>query len=412
MCAATARPGTRPWARRLKAVGALFPFEPDWSQAVKVSRDFKTDIIVSRSGKEMRRALRNSPRKSFEYKVTVTGADARALQDFLVLNQASQVFIADPTQSAFSTTDLGIGYASVAVGGTMPAWLAPGAVVALRNGCASALATVGSVTGAVVDLVAAVAQDWPAGTRITPAYSGRLKAKIASGRPTSTVTVATIQFDVDPGSNLDGAPPAATQFFNSRELVLLTPNWGESVSNAFGHDFEVLDQDRGVVGYYQPIAYASRTWQATYLGANQAAMAAIEQWFERAKGRRGEFYMPTFSPDMLLASAIGATDTVIQVLGGGVLASYATDTVFRALMVQNLDGVQAFAKITGMIANGANTEIQLAAPLGVAFSLSDVQMVSWMPVWRHASDTMTSEWVTDGVAQNQLSLQTVEDLTP
>jgi hypothetical protein len=356
--------------------------------------------------------VRFTPRKSLDYTITVAGPSVATLHNFLVANQASTIQVADPTRQVLTTAGLAYGASAVAVNPPAASWLAAGVVIALRSGSLIDTGVVESIIGGVLTLEGNSTQTWPAGTRITPVLSGRLKTEMAAKRPASAAVQATIHIDVSPGSEILIDPPGPPQTFNDRELVLLTPNWAQDIEATYVHDFETLDFGRGVIGYYQPIAYAQRVIKATFLGRSAADMQAIEAWFERAKGQRGEFYMPTWDADLTLAAAIGATDTSFLVPGLEVFNTYATDTVFRAVMVLMQNGTQYFGKVSAITASGINTSIALTAALGTAINPAQVQMISWMPVWRHGTDTCTSEWLSDAVAQNQLTLRTVEDLQP
>ncbi len=59
------------------------PLLPNWSSAYTVEYAYKTDMFVSRSGREQRRALRTSPRKKIAFNASPHGSAFRALNDLM-----------------------------------------------------------------------------------------------------------------------------------------------------------------------------------------------------------------------------------------------------------------------------------------------------------------------------------------
>lgn len=395
----------------------LLPFAPDWSSPFKISRECKTDIITSRSANEMRRALRQTPRKNVESLVTTIGSDSQKLHAFVHSYQAQHCFLPDPTRKVKTVADMALGASTVDVGVTPPAWLAAGADVALRIPDRDpVIMTVLSVAGSVVTFDATAWLDWPTGTIISPALAGRLKSDLTLIKPSNTNVKATIKFAVDVASEIGIAPSAATTMFNFREVFLFKPNWANEVSGDYQHDYDTLDYGQGLTAYFDPVPYSKLMMKATFLGKTAAEMTLLEDQFVRMLGQQGEFYMPTFEPDMLPTADIGATDRTFDVAGWDVARAFSQDTVFRAVMVQLRDGTQLFARveaIEGAVDGEAvNSRLVLDAPFGTAAPLDQIRMICWMPVWRHATDIFTSEWLTDNVAQTQLTLMTIEDRIP
>jgi hypothetical protein len=123
--------------------------------------------------------------------------------------------------------------------------------------------------------------------------------------------------------------------------------------------------------------------------------------------------MPTWSNDLPPMTLSAAGGSSISVAGLDVYNAYAGDTVFKALMIVFNDGSQQFLQIDHVYSSGLNSIVQCAGGVFAHdVSVSTVQMISWMPVCRFASDAITSEWITNTVAQSQLNVVTLEDLTP
>jgi hypothetical protein len=388
----------------------LFPFSPDWKSSYKITREFKTDIITSRSGKEQRRAVRNRPRKKVEFGVLEFAARARLFATAMRQQIGSSIYMADYSRSVTATEALVPGATTMGVSATPP-WLT-GAVV-LASGAQMEVRQVELAVAGVITFSDTSANDWGEGTIIYPALLGRLAMDTQGTRPTDDAVQISVAFDVLPGSEPEIDPGAAPLTFNGREVFLAKPDWGTTVSVSFRHAFETVDYGQGLIDFYEPVAYAARAHQATYLEMDATSMSAIEDIFYRAKGQRGEFYMPTWSNDLIPNSLTSAGGYSFTVAGLDVANAYAVDTVYKALAIFYADGSQQFIRVQQVYASGENTIVQCTGSVFAQdINIGNVKMICWLPVCRFASDGMTTEWITNTVAQSQLNVVTLEDLTP
>lgn len=386
----------------------LFPFPVEWSAGFKVEREYRTTIQVSRSGKEQRRALRNRPRKKLMFSVRQSGwsdsawhafAKAYVGQDFYVADESRTVSVA----AAIASTDTTFAIAAA------QAWIGNNIVLISPIGTRQ-MVTVGTVAGTTVTITAATGQAWPVGTIIQPALLGRFADSIEMTADSNGVSTASLTFVVQPLSEVEMTPAAASVTYNGREVCLLKPNWATSPKVTFAQPFDTIDYGFGAIAYYNPIAYVSRAQQGTYVAFSADQAAGVEDIFNRARGQLGEFYMPTWKQDFLPTgdAAIGATSFTAQ---GTDLATYFShDTVFAAIIITYKDGSYQFATVSSLSVAGNNTLVVLASALTNPID-STVASISWMPVHRFATDLLTTEWITNTIAEFQLSVVSLEDLT-
>lgn len=57
----------------------VWPLRPNWRGSYAVTYQFATDILITRSGREQRRALRDAPRQQIKFTVTAAQDRFRAL---------------------------------------------------------------------------------------------------------------------------------------------------------------------------------------------------------------------------------------------------------------------------------------------------------------------------------------------
>lgn len=386
----------------------LWPLVPNWASGLKETYEFRTEIITSRSGKEQRRALRTTPRRSVGYDSIVTDDALRRMEGQLARSQESLMLGADFVRGVKTTSALPITGNTVQVR-SVPAWLTVGAKVALSYRRTSRLFTVQNIAGTTLTFIEPAEVGFGAGSRISRVVAGYVEPSLQTTRVTGTVaTVATV-FEPDPATEpVDEGAIDPSAWFDGREIFMARPNWTRSPTVTFAHDIETVDYGRGRTRRFTPVTFGTTTRQATYLGRSIAEMDSVRQFFARRKGRRGEFYLPTWSDDMVLAAPVPAMTNQMRIAGRQVFDDYSSDTARRSILAVNKDGSAIAFKFDSITLSGGDSVLHLTDTFPFDILPSDVKQVCWLQLSRFASDTLTVEWVSDGVAQCALSITSLE----
>lgn len=392
----------------------IWPFEPDWrDKDYRVAYEFLTGITRSSNGKEQRRALRTSPRKSIDHSVLLNDARFRQFKDLMWGAQDDILVLPELTRFTETTVATEISDTDM-VFTSVPSWLVPGAAVTVGALGVFEGRLVDSVDGDVVTFQDPSTMAWAVGARLYPALTGYLATELSTPRVTNAVAQLDMRFAVDPGSEPLIAPPAAAVTFNGREVFLKKPNWAAAVDVATGHEADTLDYGTGPVLQYSAVAFGYNVKKATYVNRNTEQAQAIVDFFFRMKGQQGEFYMPTWEYDFQPKVAASSGSSTMRVAGTAFADSYEGSTVHKAMFVQKLDGTVLLRKVLSVapISDGGGNDslITIEGTWSATISQATIVMCGWMPVWRLASDTLVMEWLTDTVAQTQLAVRTLEDL--
>ena len=396
----------------------LLPFLPNWSEPYKVTYEYLTEIITSRSGREQRIAQRITPRKSIEFKVTVTGDKARRLNQLMSSWQHRTFVLPEVTRKVVVTAAVLSGSTAM----TTPAavdWIRAGQSILLGpNQEINEVVSVspsGVGTTQTVVLKNIVAGDYPDGLTVWYAVSGYFAPSQAVSQYTSSTQEAALKLSVTPASEDRLDPGAAPITFNGREVFTKAPNWSSPLDLTFSHNVEELDYARGITTRFNPVDFGTQTRRATFLARSSAEAEAVVKFNDRMVGRQGEFYMSSGLPDIVISTVSNIGTTGLRVTGSEFKYAYDDDTTCRAVCVRTVTGLTIYNKVLSvdLVSDGSggfDSLVTCLTPWTVTLNADTVLMISWMPVWRLASDTLTIEWVTDTVAQFQMSMQTLEDL--
>lgn len=408
-----------PWSYSQPVRGTrakLWLLEPNWPPAGKnytLTYSFKTEIIASRAGREQRIALRTTPRREVAYRVLLRREALVAFNDLMRDWQQRSFVMPELPRFAVSSGAMAVGSTDLAFD-TLPGWAVIDGQVVLENNGNMEVRQIDSVAGNTVTFKTASTSHWPAGTRMFYGMVGFMSPRLSTPRETNYHAQLDLEFGIAPVSDPYIAPPAPAVTLSGREVFLKRPNWANQVGATIEHDVELLDYDRGPVARFVPVAFPRETRQLTFLGRNFAEAEEIREFFYRMKGQQGEFYMPTWEYDFRpkVPAQVGSTN--MRIAGLDFANVYGDSTVYRAIFVLMKSGDLLLRKVNTIQqvvdGDGSDTFINVTEAWDREISVDNIVMCGWLPAWRLSSDILTIEWLTNSVAQAQITMQTVEDL--
>lgn len=386
----------------------LWKFYPNWADNYVTSYAYKTEEFVSRSGKEQRRALRHNPRFASEFTITPMRGKLSQFDTIMAGWQNRPFVMPDYTEYVELASSASAATHEIVVSEAQE-WVHVGANIVLDDGTLD-LHVITEVTGTTLTVAPVLNRDWAAGTRVYLGYPGYISSTITADNITNMVGNAKIRFEALPATTVRPEPPVAASTHNGFELFLKKPNWAGAPQVEFSMPVESVDYDRGTNAFYRLIDFSFRSVKATYLGRTRNEVRAIRQFFDRMRGRQGEFYAPTWKPDMEIAGNVSAGAFDITVSGTDVFDYLNGDTVYRRIALVKNDGTILYRTISTMSSVAGSTVLTCTSSWP-AVNASDVLMICWLPRWTLASDILTVTWITDSVAQVSITMRTVEDLS-
>lgn len=397
----------------------IWPLVPNWTNGVKETYEFKTEVITSRSGKEQRRALRTTPRRTVSYSALADGTLRQRAVAALVKSRGDAVLMGDPIRKVRTTSAIPVG-SSAATLRSVPPWLLVGMTVGVTHRRQVEVFTVSGRMGNQVTLSPPSARAFPAGANLTPMIKAWFSKSTAFDTVTDSVAVVpvNVDLDLDPVNPQDPSPleqpgpgnvaPGASSWLGGREILTVRPNWSRAPSVTYANSAETVDYGRGRIARTFPVDFASIAHQFGFTAMQAADAHYVVDFFRRKKGRRGDFYIPTWTDDLTPISNIGATSFTVE--GRAVFDAYAGDTVHKAILILTKDGGAVPYLLNGISLSGGNTRLTYDG--SGTIPLENVRRICWMPVARFASDTLTVDWTTEAVAQIAVNAQSLEWTEP
>lgn len=386
----------------------FWEFPVQWAEKFSVVSTFKTEIISSESGNEQRRALNYYPRRSFSFNLDALPRYVDELQYAMTLAQRNVVVMPEPVRRQRTTSAMPVGAATVSVD-AVAAWMQEDKYVAVLGNGEVQVFQVSEIVGNTLAFTEGATAPWPVNSRIVPAWRGLLSESISFSAPTSRVMRGGVEFAVLPGEELALPPdPDIETTTYDREVFPFRVNWSDPQDVGYAQDRTVVDYGKGVIELFTPVAFNAKTYSADILSFTPEQAFRLTAFFERMKGRRGEFlFRVPMKLSMQLSSGY-AGDNKLRLAGSLPRRMYASDPALRIIAVTMKDtGIVHYRKVVSATGEGLNSLLTLDLVIPEIISVDSVQSIDWLSLARFESDELTIDWSTTQVAQSRVVVRTI-----
>ncbi|WCZ66096.1 hypothetical protein phiA034_gene0013 [Aeromonas phage phiA034] len=391
----------------------ILDFLPNWRNGVTETREYLTNIMTAYDQTEQRAALRDKPRNTMAYTLTMHGADASRFDWVLTAAQAQVLLMPYWPMPFHLTAAAGNGATTLLLDGNLPPWVVAGEQLALLYGGKSSVAvTVQAVAGKTVTIAApGLPGAWPKGALVYPTWQVRAQDSVAAKRYTPTVTETAITLTRQiTGAAVPVPAAAADMVYDSLEVLTRDINWRDGQDVSMAWITELLDGQRGRTAYEVLSRVQQRTSSGSVLinGVDQANW--WQAFYDRHKGRRGVFYAPTRSRDLPLVKSPTPAKSVFAVSGTQFHALMQPDTsMLTHIMVKLQTGRYQLFKITSLEVDYVNdvTYVKTLEPWTQAYRPEQALAYYLASKCRLGSDTMTINWRAALLGETGIAVTTV-----
>ena len=385
----------------------LWPFSPQWSDSVDETLEWKTSIETSRNGTEQRFALRKSPRRIHEYNMLLEDNDVQ-IADSLLFGWAGRLYAlplwqehsglasnaaVDDTEITLDTDDR-----------TFPE---DGVIVLYADSETYETAEIETNNGGSLTLKNGLSNAWPAGTRVFPVLVSALDPNVTTARPTDRTMQTVMRFVGNPTQTDPNLPVAAAPAtYLGEELYLQEPNWAGGISLDYDSTHGMFDNTIGAFQINRKQEWPLVMKQHRWLLDGLSEVTALREFLQRRDGRRVPVWMPSGVTDFDLVAPITDSASVIKVRPNGSNQFVYGNPARSHLLIRLKDGT-VFARAISLstVFDSTETHISIDSPLGVAVDPSEVKRISYLGLYRLATDNVTFPWRTNGVTTLETTFQ-------
>lgn len=386
-----------------------WPWAPDWTDGVRERLSWATEILVSDTAAEQRRALRLAPRRVFEARVLVEGRE-RAYFDNAMAGWGYRVW-ALPIWPDVQWLPV-----SVSLGATEVPCVPTG-----RDFRAGGLAmlrgdTAFDIEAVEIDTVAAdrivlkrpTLRGFDAGVRLYPVRTATLAQQSQPRRITDRLSAVEVAFDISEPCEWPALFPSET--YRGFPVFADRPDESEDLTTAWERMLRVLDNGTGLPAMTDTAATGFTVQGHRWVLHGLAERAAWRSMVYALRGRQRVVWVPTHADDLRLAAI--AVDTVMDVEACG-YTRFAHGLVGRRdIRIELVTGDVVCRRIVGAIELDPATErLALDPALTSAIHPDDVARISFMSLCRLGSDEVELLHYNDaeGSAATQTTWRSLRD---
>jgi|GEM_PF-6124765 len=398
-----------------KDVRALFPFKPDWKSPVEETYEFKTNVLRSRDMTGQWRGLRSKPRERVQYQVQLAGDEAANFQYRMHHSQPYTWLLPQWPRVRILSASADLGTNTLVLAKPVSYLAAVGDEYVLIPDdplLEPEVITVDAISGDRLTLTTLnpLTANWSSGARIYPAWRCLVGGESSAEWVTSKVLQANMAFrrlvtDLEPVS----PSLSADATVGGMEVLTRRLNWASGQNATFQWLPEYVDSEVG------PFSGIVRGLQAGQIRQGEVVCKSrdeVDWWlafFNRRKGQRVPFKMPTWLGDLPLHDPINSVDFEVSTSDLGRFAPELT--MYSHLMVLKKDGSFAFFEISSFTPDFTNgvTIVSTVESWGESYGPWEAPMAGLVTNSHLASDSLTVTWLTDEVARISLSVKS-EDI--
>jgi len=364
--------------------------QPNWSDGVTERLEWRTHILSSETQVEQGIATRATPRRSFEAKFSLNGAERAFAVNFLRMAGGDEVMaplwhdrgeLGAAASSGSSTLTVDTTYREFVDGGM--------ALLVSPNSLLSEPVQIDTVASGLLTLVAPTVAVWPAGTIVQPMRRARINDDLKLSVLNSAVGEIPLTFETANDNPFDGGSETYPTYLGL-PVMTTAPDFAQSIDLSILREIVKLDPGPGRTTWTNPAGRSFESRMHGWMLHGRSEHWAFRQWLYRTAGRAGMMWVPSFTDDLLVAAAASSGATAVDVQACG-LALTGIPAAGREHIWLNGQA----NRITSLGTPGSGTErVNLNAGLTVAAAVGD--RGSFMDTARldadvieihHASDT-------------------------
>lgn len=391
----------------------LFGFRPDWKmQRVNETYEWLNTLNTSYSGYEQVMSIREEPRRILDYRLRLHDREAR-LFDESAFGWTGRLFGLPwwPDRSPLTSAALensNIIYLDT----TARSFGENGSALLYRNAFEYEILDVAEVHEDHLVLNNSLARDWPIGSHVYPVLSAIPQEDIATSRAASNHIDSAMRFTVSPTDAILNLPDEeAPQTYRGYEMYTKETNWRAPLGINLTARRKEVD---GVLGPLTirrkadfPLVMRGFSWMLK----NRDQARELLAFFARRAGRRVPVWMPSGTDDFKLLEDIPSGQNAIRVERSEAGRLIGVNEARRDVVLVLRSGGRIARRILAVEDDGNESTVTFSEAFDDAISLSDVKRVSYLGLYRLASDTVTFAWATTSIAEVDVNLVLKKDRT-
>ncbi|EHK90597.1 hypothetical protein [Aggregatibacter actinomycetemcomitans] len=383
-------------------------FFPDWSESVTENLEWLTSVHQSITGAEQRVARRLSPRRTFEFKVTMTDVERQYFESALYVYGARVWAIPVFPDCAYLLADTKQGQHQINIDTTGYDFVSGGRVI-LMSGKYKEMAEIVDVQSDKLIVKRPIVSNFDRTlTRVYPLRSAVLTDMPQITRLSDGVCRAQVRLKIHEHNHYANDVAHLPTYRNHRVLEP-TSDWSEDVTAQYTRLIKSLDNETGLPHYLDTAQKAFQVTSHRFIAQGREQQRKLRQLFYYLNGRQKTIWIATASTDLTPAAALVGKNLDIAFIN--YTAILQSQTGRQDIRIECADGRIFYRRIVSSSVVDSQTERLALDGDTLNLKQDEIAKISFLTLSRLDSDTVS--WVhhtdADGVATITVSFRGVRD---
>ena len=379
----------------------LWKIPANWSSPIIERLEFKTDVLLAYDGSEQRIALRQTPRRYFEFGFLVPTLIERQKLEAAISANGSQAWDlplwtdSTPCTSAISHGDVVV-YADT-IGRD---FVADGKALLLATNGNSLIINISTLTDTQLNLSSAVVGAWPLETAVIPLRTAYLEQSQQISRFTGSAIYGVVRFLCDDISNW---PTATETIYRDYPVLTIASNWSQDITTDYQRKMQIVDF--GVGGIYRddesslPVFIQSHH----FVLDSRQKITDFRKFLYSRRGRLNALWIPTFMPDL---SFVALSSVYLDVVNIDYTTLYNQSINRRDIRIEMTNGDIHYRRIVASAVISNSVE---RLTLNNTLPSSDIEKISFMMFGRLDTDAIELAWSYGDYVDVKLNFRSVNN---
>jgi len=389
----------------------LFPYKPNFKIPFTEALEWRTDVLRAFSGKEQRRGLSATPRRSFEFDIQVRGDETQYWQN-LMWGWQERIFSVPVWSDASPLTENATaGNLTIQCKTANLSFVANGIAVIYLDQRHSEMVEIESFNATSITLKEPLGLNWSSGTHVYPCVFAHLPTEVNVTRHTSNVLTGRCVFKTSPDITSPFTPDtSAPTIYDGLEVITVQPNWANGLNQNLTHNFEEIDYGIGQIRWLKKETNPSKLMPYSWLLRDRAMIVAFRAFLGRQSGRLKTCWIPSWTDDFTAVLEIEASSTVLPVVENGFSRLVGVNPSNDRIAIRTKSGQVYYRRITAITLSpdGVNPALVLDSALGDHLLADDILTINMLHRCRFATDKFNFQWHTGSVVTVDSNFMTVD----
>lgn len=356
----------------------------NWSSPIIERLEWHTDVLLAYDGSEQRIALRQTPRRYFEFGfLTPTLLERQKLEAAISANGSQAWDLPIWTDSTPCTSAVSNGDVVVYADTIGRDFAAGGKALLLATNGNSLIINISTLTDTQLNLSTAVVGAWPLETAVIPLRTAYLEQSQQISRFTGSAIYGVVRFLCDDISNWS----TATETIYRDYPVLTTPsNWSQDITTDYQRKMQIVDF--GVGGIYRddesslPVFVQSHH----FVLDSREKITNFRKFLYSRRGRLNALWIPSFMPDLTF---ISLSSVYLDIVNCDYTTLYNQSINRRDIRIEMTNGDIHYRRIVASAVISNSVE---RLTLNNTLPSSDIEKISFMMFGRLDTDGIELAW--------------------